>query len=119
MPSRLPLYGTIATLALTRIAFGFQLQTVATLGPDLMLALALDFAALGGLIGAYLAPGVFVALPSGFLARRFGDRAVAVGSAWLIALGGGLAAAGARSVGRHCAEAPWPRLASCWVRRGG
>ena len=92
MPSRLPLYGTIATLALTRIAFGFQLQTVATLGPDLMLALALDFAALGGLIGAYLAPGVFVALPSGFLARRFGDRLVAVGSAWLIALGGVVAA---------------------------
>ena len=92
MPSRMPLFGTIATLALTRIAFGLQLQTVATLGPDLMLALALDFAALGGLIGAYLAPGVFVALPCGFLARRFGDRLVAVGSAWLIAAGGVLAA---------------------------
>ncbi len=90
--SRLPLYGTIATLALTRIAFGFQLQTVATLGPDLMTLLLLDFAALGGLIGAYLAPGVFVSLPSGFLARRFGDRLVAVGSAWLILLGGVIAA---------------------------
>ena len=90
--SRLPLYGTIATLALTRIAFGFQLQTVATLGPDLMTLLLLDFAALGGLIGAYLAPGIFVALPGGFLARRFGDRVVAVGSIWLIVLGGVIAA---------------------------
>lgn len=90
--SRLPLYGTIATLALTRIAFGFQLQTVATLSPDLMTLLLLDFAALGGLIGAYLAPGIFVALPSGFLARRFGDRVVAVGSIWLIVLGGVIAA---------------------------
>jgi MFS family permease len=84
----LPLAGTIASLALTRLAFGFQLQTVASLGPDLMLLLALDFAALGALIGAYLAPGVFVALPCGFLARRFGDRAMALASAWLIALGG-------------------------------
>ncbi len=91
-PIPLPLAGTIATLALTRLAFGFQLQTVATLGPDLMFLLALDFAALGGLIGAYLAPGIFVALPSGFLARRFGDRVVAIGSAWLIALGGAVAA---------------------------
>lgn len=90
--SRLPLYGTIATLALTRVAFGFQLQTVATLGPDLMTLLLLDFAALGALIGAYLAPGIFVALPSGFLARRFGDRVVAVGSIWLIVLGGVIAA---------------------------
>lgn len=88
----LPLLATVGALALTRIAFGFQLQTVATLGPDLMLLLALDFAALGGLIGAYLAPGVLVSLPSGFIARRFGDRAVAVGSAWLIALGGVMAA---------------------------
>jgi MFS family permease len=90
--AQLPLYGTIAALASTRLAFGFQLQTVATLGPDLMLLLALDFAALGALIGTYLAPGVFVALPSGFLARRFGDRSVAIGSAWLIALGGAIAA---------------------------
>jgi len=90
--SRLPLYLTVAALASTRIAFGFQLQTVGTLGPDLMLLLALDFAALGGLIGAYLAPGVFVALPSGFLARRFGDRVVAIASAWLIAAGGVVAA---------------------------
>ncbi len=91
-PISLPLAGTIATLALTRLAFGFQLQTVATLGPDLMFLLALDFAALGGLIGAYLDPGIFVALPSGFLARRFGDRVVAIGGAWLIALGGAVAA---------------------------
>jgi MFS family permease len=107
----LPLAGTIASLALTRLAFGFQLQTVATLGPDLMLLLALDFAALGGLIGAYLAPGVFVSLPSGFIARRFGDRAMAMGSAWLLALGGVLAAlavqqgwgAGAIGLGRALA----------------
>jgi MFS family permease len=88
----LPLATTIASLALTRLAFGFQLQTVASLGPDLMLLLALDFAALGGLIGAYLAPGVFVALPCGFLARRFGDRAMALASAWLIFAGGVLSA---------------------------
>lgn len=82
----------IGALALTRATFGFQLQTVATLGPELMLVLALDFAALGGLIGAYLAPGILVALPCGFIARRFGDRVVAITSAWLMVAGGAIAA---------------------------
>lgn len=69
-------WGTLAALTLARIAFGFQLQTVASLGPDLVAAFDLDFARLGTLMGLYMAPGVLVALPCGFLARRFGDFAV-------------------------------------------
>jgi MFS family permease len=72
--------GTVLAVMLARIAFGFQLQTVATLGPELMAAFHLDFAALGTLMGAYMLPGVLVAIPAGFLARRFGeDRVLSCG----------------------------------------
>jgi MFS family permease len=82
----------IAALALGRIGFGFQIQTVGSLGPDLMDLFQLDFAALGTLIGVYMLPGTFVALPLGLLGRRFGDRLVVGAGMMLMALGGALAA---------------------------
>jgi MFS family permease len=72
----------LAAVALARIGFGYQYQTVATLGPDLMALFQIDYAGLGTLIGAFMLLGGFAALPLGFLARRLGDR---------IVLGGGLA----------------------------
>ena len=72
----------LAALALARIGFGYQFQTVATLGPDLVPLFHLSYAAFGALIGSYMLVGAFVALPLGLLGRRYGDRLV---------LGGGLA----------------------------
>ncbi len=66
----------LLALALARIAFGYQFQTVATLAPDLMPRFNLSYSALGAMIGAYMLMGAFVALPFGMLARRFGDRIV-------------------------------------------
>jgi predicted MFS family arabinose efflux permease len=66
----------LAALALARIAFGYQFQTVATLATDLVQRFGLSYAQLGSLIGCYMLLGVFVALPLGLLARRFGDRSV-------------------------------------------
>jgi len=63
-------------LALARIGFGYQFQSVATLGPDLVSMFHLSYTALGSLIGAYMVSGMFVALPLGLLGRRFGDRLV-------------------------------------------
>jgi nitrate/nitrite transporter NarK len=37
--------------------------------------LALSYAQLGTLMGFYLLPGAFLALPGGMLGARFGDRA--------------------------------------------
>lgn len=71
----------LAALVLARIGFGYQFQTVASLGPTLIPMFHLTYAAFGALIGAYMLPGAFVALPLGLLGRRFGDRLV---------LGGGL-----------------------------
>lgn len=64
----------LASLALARIAFGYQFQTVASLGTDLVGRFSLSYAALGSLVGAYMLLGTFVALPLGLLGRRFGDR---------------------------------------------
>ncbi len=72
----------LAAVALARIGFGYQYQTVASLGPELMHLFQLDYAALGTLIGAFMLFGGFLALPLGLLGRRFGDRLI---------LGGGLA----------------------------
>jgi len=86
-------WGTLVALTLARIAFGYQVQDVASLGPQLVRAFGMDFALLGTLVGVYMAPGVVVAIPVGLVARRFGDRrVVAVGLA-LMALGSVLSAA--------------------------
>jgi MFS family permease len=66
----------LAALALARIAFGYQFQTIATLATDLVQRFDLSYAQLGSLIGSYMLLGVFVALPLGLLGRRFGDRFV-------------------------------------------
>ena len=66
----------LAALALARIAFGYQFQTIAALATDLTQRFGLTYAQLGSLIGSYMLLGVFAALPLGLLARRFGDHAV-------------------------------------------
>lgn len=78
----------LAALALARIAFGYQFQTIATLGAELIPRFGLSYAQLGSLVGAYMALGVFVALPLGLLGRRFGDR-------WVLGTGLALMTAGA------------------------
>jgi MFS family permease len=66
----------LAAVALARIGFGYQYQTVASLGPRLMRLFQFDYATLGTLIGAFMLFGAFLALPLGLLGRRFGDRLV-------------------------------------------
>ena len=85
----------LASLAIARIAFGYQFQTVATLGPELVPRFHMSYAALGTLIGAYMLLGVFVALPLGLLGRRFGDRLVLGGGLLLMTAGSCVSAAGA------------------------
>ena len=82
----------LAALALARIGFGYQFQTVATLGPDLVPRFHLSYAAFGALIGSYMLVGAFVALPLGLLGRRFGDRLVLGGGLTCMAAGACLSA---------------------------
>lgn len=75
-------------MALARIAFGYQFQSVATMGPDLMPLFHLTYTGLGSLIGAFMLLGMFVALPMGMLGRRFGDRPVLSLGLLLMIIGG-------------------------------
>jgi len=86
-------------VALARIGFGYQYQTVATLGPDLMERFQLDYAGLGTLIGAFMLLGGFLALPLGLLARRIGDRLVLGCGLLLMVLGPAVSALAAGPTG--------------------
>ena len=65
-------WAILAALGLGRVAFGYQFQTVATLGPRLVSLFHLTYAEFGALIGAYMLLGAFVALPLGVLGRWLG-----------------------------------------------
>ncbi len=82
----------LALLVATRLMFGAQAQSVGALGPLLVGPLVADFVALGSLVGAYLLPGTFIALPGAALSAWLGDRLALRLGLGLMALGGVLLA---------------------------
>lgn len=97
----------LALLFLARIGLGFQFQTLASVGDDLVVAFGLDYAGLGLLIGLFMAPGLVLTLPAGYLGRRIADREMVAFGLGALAVGGlvsSLATSGATvGVGRAIA----------------
>ncbi len=83
----------LAIVFVTRTSMGYQFQSVASVGPLLVPALGLTWAQLGTLIGLYMLPGAFFALPGGMLGQRFGERRTVVASLALMVAGGLVTAA--------------------------
>ncbi len=82
----------LALLFLARIGLGFQFQTLTSVGDDLVVAFGLTQVEIGALIGFFLAPGLFLALPAGLATRLASDRVLtSLGLATLAA--GGLISA--------------------------
>lgn len=81
-------------LAFARIAMGFQFQAVASVAPFLIEDFGIDYASVGTLIGLYLLPGLVLALPGGFLGRRFGEKRLVLGGLALMAIGGAVSGIG-------------------------
>lgn len=77
----------LAVIFVTRLSFGFQFQSIASVGPLLLDDLRLSYAQLGWLIGLFSLPGVVLAFPGGLLGRRFGERPIAIVGLTLMALG--------------------------------
>jgi predicted MFS family arabinose efflux permease len=75
-------------LFLARAALAFQFQTVASAGPLLITALAIDYASIGLLIGLHSLPGVAIAIPGGVLGQRFGAKQVVLFGLCLMTVGG-------------------------------
>ena len=85
MPGR---WRVLALLFAVRTTMAFQFQTVDALGPLVRAEFGIGLADLGLLIGLYLSPGIVLALPSGALGRRFGDKACVLTGLVLMTLGG-------------------------------
>jgi predicted MFS family arabinose efflux permease len=84
----------LGVLAFARIAMGFQFQAVASVSPFLVDEFGIDYASVGTLIGLYLLPGIVLALPGGWLGRRFGEKRMVLGGLALMAAGGVVSALG-------------------------
>lgn len=85
-------WAMLAVIFLTRIAIGFQFQSIASVAPFLIERFRLSYAQVGLLMGLYVLPGGLIALPAGILGRRFGERRVAVLGLLLMVAGGVLLA---------------------------
>jgi len=78
----------LATLTLARMTMGFQFQSVAAVGPALTSDSIVTYTELGALIGIYLLPGAFLAIPGGWLGKRFGDKRIVLSGLAMMTLGG-------------------------------
>src|SRR3989442_11409197 len=78
----------LAIVFVTRTSMGYQFQSIASVGPLLMADLELSWAQVGTLIGLYMLPGAFLALPGGMLGQRLGERRTVVASLALMIVGG-------------------------------
>ena len=78
----------LGLLFLARVGLGFQFQTVASVGDDLVVAFGLSYADIGFLIGLFMAPGLFLAIPAGYWGRYVSDRIMVVQGLSALALGG-------------------------------
>jgi MFS family permease len=82
----------LAILFTVRLAMPFQFQSVAAVAPLLTTTFGVNIADIGLLIGLYFTPGVILALPSGAIGQKFGDKATVLGALALM-LAGSLAMA--------------------------
>lgn len=80
----------LAGLIFARIAFAFQLQSVAVIAPGLMDGLALDVLSIGTLVGLFMLPGLFLAIPGAMLGQRFGERRFLAACLAAMTLGGAI-----------------------------
>ena len=78
----------LALLFFARIGMGFQFQTLGSVGDELIVAFGLDYASVGLLIGLFMVPGLFLAIPAGYLGQRVSDRDMAVLGLITLAVGG-------------------------------
>ena len=86
-------WSILALLFTTRVALGFQFQTMGSVAEPVASDLHLNYAEVGTLIGLFLMPGMVLAMPAGLLGRHLPDRVlVGVGLA-AMAAGSMLAAA--------------------------
>lgn len=84
----------LALLFGIRVTMAFQFQAIAALSPFVMETFHVGIADIGLLIGLYLSPGIFLALPGGAIGKRFGEKSVVLAGLILMSAGGLIVALG-------------------------
>jgi MFS family permease len=93
IPTRIALrWRILALLVVARASLGVQFQTVGSAGNEIADVFAFDNAQLGLMIGLFMAPGLFLALPAGAFARFASDRVLSAAGLLALAAGGLLSA---------------------------
>ena len=78
----------LAVLFVARFALGFQFQAAGSVTPVLLDEFGSGYTGLGTLVGLFMIPGLIVAIPSGFMGQRYGDKRVVLISLLTMAVGG-------------------------------
>lgn len=86
-------WNVLALLFLARLSSPVHFMSLPPIAPELLTDLGIGHAELGWLLGLSSLPGVFLALPGGWLGQRLGDKPVVMASLALIAFGSLLVAA--------------------------
>jgi len=84
-------WSILALLFVSRIGLGFQFQTLGSVSGDLVEELGLNYTQIGTLIGLFMLPGMFLAIPAGFAGRFVSDRFIVGMGLLALGAGGGLA----------------------------
>ena len=87
MPTLTNRWSVLALLFFARASMAMQFQSIAPLATLLVEELRLNYTQIGLLIGLFMFPGIFIALPGGLLGQRFGDKAVVLAGLALQAVG--------------------------------
>ena len=90
-PGRLR-WAMLALLFVCRTSLGLQFQAMGSTAPRVAAEFGLNLAETGTLIGLFMLPGLFLALPSGYAGRHVSDRRLLAIGLLVMGLGGVLAA---------------------------
>jgi predicted MFS family arabinose efflux permease len=84
-------WSILALLFVSRIGLGFQFQTMGSVSSELVNEMGLNYAEVGSLIGLFMLPGLFLAVPAGLAGRFVSDRFIVGLGLLTLGMGGGLA----------------------------
>ena len=81
----------LLVLCVSRLGLGFQFQTMGSTSESILSEMGLNYTEVGTLIGLFMLPGMFLAIPAGYSARFASDRWLTGVGLLLLGLGGVLA----------------------------
>ena len=78
-------------LFFARISLGFQFQTMGSVSSQIIDELSFNYTQIGSLIGLFMVPGLFLAIPAGLTGNFLSDKSIIGLGLLSLSLGGGIA----------------------------